>query len=191
MMLHFLFFALGKLSSETSVVAVELKIGMHCEKCAKKFRKVVFKLDGVQDCVTDIYNQKVMVGGEFSMEKLLKVLKKKTGKKAEILIKTEKYDDQSEAETIPENNEDSETGQQEEEIIENNDKQEPRLMEVEYNIPFPDKYQVDIAKVMSKFKEMDKAMGINSNPDSDEEREMLAKYMMLSDANPNNACSIS
>lgn len=42
--------------------------------------------------MTDMYNQKVMVAGDFNLEKLLKILKKKTSKKAEILMKTEKYD---------------------------------------------------------------------------------------------------
>lgn len=47
---------------------------------------------GVEACKTDMDNQKVMVTGHFNLEKLLKTLKKKTGRKAEILMKNERFD---------------------------------------------------------------------------------------------------
>lgn len=47
---------------------------------------------GVEACRTDMDNQRVMVTGHFNLEKLLKTLKKKTGKKAEILMKNERFD---------------------------------------------------------------------------------------------------
>lgn len=47
---------------------------------------------GVQGCVTDMRNQKVMVAGNFDLEKVLRVLNKKIGREVEILEMTKKAD---------------------------------------------------------------------------------------------------
>jgi len=67
---------------------------------------------GVEACKTDMENQKVMVTGNFNLEKLLKNLKKKTGKKAEILTMNEKVEKEdvvqneaNEQETVTKKNE--------------------------------------------------------------------------------------
>lgn len=68
---------------------------------------------GVEACRTDWDNQKVMVTGKFDLEKLLKTLKKKTGKKAEVLMMNEKDDmtqnEDDDHEVVQEENDDHET----------------------------------------------------------------------------------
>ncbi|KAG7547800.1 Heavy metal-associated domain superfamily [Arabidopsis suecica] len=124
-------------------------------------------------------NQKVMVTGHFNLEKLLKTLKKKTGKKAEILMMNEK------AEMVEKENDDHEVVQNEDDehdvvqkendeekkftekkeegdIVQENDKNpeveekidtsETSTTKVEIHIVFLcEKYEEDIGKVISKF----------------------------------------
>ncbi|XP_019089469.1 PREDICTED: uncharacterized protein LOC104733719 [Camelina sativa] len=101
-------------------------------------------------------NQKVMVSGFFNLEELLKTLKKKTGKKAEILKVNEKADmvekEDDEPEVVLEENEEHET------IIENNEDEkkietpQTSTPEVEIHMAFLcEKFEVDVGKVISKF----------------------------------------
>ncbi|CAH8256590.1 unnamed protein product [Arabidopsis lyrata] len=107
------------------VTDAELKISMNFEDCAKKIRKVACQFEGVKSCITDIDDQKVLVSGEFNLHKLVKTLKKKTGKKIEIVMKNEKSND---------------------------DKPETSIMEVEFGIPFLcEKYEKSFRKVISKW----------------------------------------
>ncbi|XP_019088051.1 PREDICTED: heavy metal-associated isoprenylated plant protein 3-like [Camelina sativa] len=112
-------------------------------------------------------NQKIMVAGAFDLERILKTIKKKTGKNAEILVMTKKSDavqtddDESdkvqiddEHELVLEKNETSSLVPKQQENLENeknDDKPETSsVMEVEFKIPFlNDKYEVK--KVISKF----------------------------------------
>lgn len=74
--------------------------------------------------MTDMDTQKVMVSGNFNLEKLVKTLKKKTGKKIEILMKNEKSDIVQKEDDEPDivQNEESHIVQKEE----NDDKPETR-----------------------------------------------------------------
>lgn len=60
---------------------IELKVPMCCEKCAKKVKDRLLDLEGVEDVVTDQYNQKVTVYGHVDPERVLnrvKLVKKRS-----------------------------------------------------------------------------------------------------------------
>ncbi|KAL1209314.1 Heavy metal-associated isoprenylated plant protein 17 [Cardamine amara subsp. amara] len=116
------------------VTEAELKIGMYCERFAKKIRKVSCQFEGVEACITDMNSQKVMVSGNFNLGKLVKTLKNKTGKKIEILMKKEKSDmvqkEGHEHEIVP---------------------PETRIIKVEFDIPFLcEEYKKSYGKVIKK-----------------------------------------
>ncbi|CAL9225098.1 unnamed protein product [Arabidopsis halleri] len=120
-----------------------------------------------------------MVTGNFILEKLLKTLKKKTGKKAEILMMNEKADivhkenddhevvqnedddhdvvqkENDEQESFTEKNEEGDIVQEKDEnpeVEEKIDTHETSTTKVEIHIAFLcEKYEVDIEKVISKF----------------------------------------
>ncbi|CAA0300643.1 unnamed protein product [Arabidopsis thaliana] len=126
------------------VTDAELKISMNFEDCAKKIRKVACQFE-VKSCITDIDDQKVLVSGDFNLHKLVKTLKKKTGKKIEIVTKNEKSSEDKVDDTVQ--NEDS----KDEIVPQNADKPETSIMEVEFDIPFLcEKYEKDFGKVISK-----------------------------------------
>jgi len=75
---------------------------------------------GVKSCITDIDDQKVLVSGDFNLHKLVKTLKKKTGKKIEIVTKNEKSSEDKVDDTVQ--NEDS----KDEIVPQNADKPETR-----------------------------------------------------------------
>ncbi|KAG8082570.1 hypothetical protein GUJ93_ZPchr0014g46660 [Zizania palustris] len=83
-------------SSSTSSVKLELKVYMHCDACERSVRRTVKNIDGVEKVELDREENKVTVTGDFEPEKVLKKIKKKTGKKAEILVPEE--DDEVEEE---------------------------------------------------------------------------------------------
>ncbi|XP_023644361.1 heavy metal-associated isoprenylated plant protein 17 [Capsella rubella] len=123
---------------------------MNFEDCAKKIRKVACQVD-VKSCITYVDDEKVIISGEFNLHKLLKTLKKKTGKKIEVVMKTEKLveDDEPETET-PEvvQNQDN----KDEIVPQNDDKLETSMMEVEFDIPLLyEEYEKYFEKVISKF----------------------------------------
>ncbi|KAK3144333.1 hypothetical protein QOZ80_4AG0311650 [Eleusine coracana subsp. coracana] len=60
-------------------ITVELKIYMHCDACERLVRRV-------EALEVDREENKIAVTGDFKTERLLRKIKKKTGKKAEILI---------------------------------------------------------------------------------------------------------
>ena len=60
---------------------IELKVPMCCEKCAKKVKDRLLDLEGVENVVTDQYNQKVVVYGHADPERVLnrvKLVKKRS-----------------------------------------------------------------------------------------------------------------
>ncbi|KAG5617748.1 hypothetical protein H5410_017572, partial [Solanum commersonii] len=57
------------------VVEAEFKISMYCQGCEKQIAKIISKIKGVEEFMTDMNNHKK--------------LKKKTGKKVEMVIKEE------------------------------------------------------------------------------------------------------
>ncbi|XP_019087721.1 PREDICTED: heavy metal-associated isoprenylated plant protein 22-like [Camelina sativa] len=101
-------------------------------------------------------NQKVMVSGNFNLEELLKALKKKTGKKAEILKVNEKGDmvekEDDEPEIVQEDNEEDEIITENHEEQKKTDKPQTSTTEVEIHMAFLcEKFEVDVGKVISKF----------------------------------------
>ncbi|XP_009782177.1 heavy metal-associated isoprenylated plant protein 19-like [Nicotiana tabacum] len=71
------------------VVDVEFKISMYCEGCEKQVAKAISKIKGVEEFMTDMNKHKVVVKGRINADKMLKKLKKKTGKRVEMLTKKE------------------------------------------------------------------------------------------------------
>lgn len=54
---------------------IELKVPMCCEKCAKKVKERLLQLEGVENVVTDQYNQKVTVHGRVDPSRVLQRVK--------------------------------------------------------------------------------------------------------------------
>ncbi|CAL5031182.1 unnamed protein product [Urochloa decumbens] len=76
-------------ASSTKSITIELKVYMHCDACERKVRRTINKVEGVETVDIDREENKVKVTGDFDPEKVVKKIKKKTGKKAEILIPEE------------------------------------------------------------------------------------------------------
>ncbi|EOA32290.1 hypothetical protein CARUB_v10015552mg [Capsella rubella] len=74
---------------------VELNVSMHCNECERKIARVISKFKGVETFVTDMNSHKVVVTGKIDPKKLVKKLKKKTGKRAKIVVKEEKDEESS------------------------------------------------------------------------------------------------
>ncbi|XP_057773736.1 heavy metal-associated isoprenylated plant protein 19-like [Salvia miltiorrhiza] len=68
------------------VVEAEFKVPMHCNACERRVAKAISKLKGVETLMTDMANDRVVVIGRINPEKVLKKLKKKTGKKVELVV---------------------------------------------------------------------------------------------------------
>ncbi|CAA2985548.1 heavy metal-associated isoprenylated plant 19 [Olea europaea subsp. europaea] len=67
------------------VVVAEFKVSMHCNACERSVAKAISRIKGVEKFVTDIRNHKVAVTGKINPLKVAKKVKKKTGKKVEIV----------------------------------------------------------------------------------------------------------
>lgn len=77
------------------------------------FSWCVYKwLLGVESCTTDTENQKIAVSGSFNLEKLLKKLKKVTGKDVEIVKEEEKDPEPEITEIVKEKDEETEEDSQ-------------------------------------------------------------------------------
>ncbi|GAA0162670.1 hypothetical protein LIER_18709 [Lithospermum erythrorhizon] len=76
------------------IVVVEYKISMHCNACERSVAKIICKMKGVDTFMTDMPNNKVVVTGRINYKKLWKKLRKKTGKKVEMVIKKDEENDQ-------------------------------------------------------------------------------------------------
>nr|XP_011459271.1 PREDICTED: heavy metal-associated isoprenylated plant protein 26-like [Fragaria vesca subsp. vesca] len=70
---------------EAKVVVAEFKVSMHCNACERIVAKTLLKIKGVEKFGTDMNNHKVVVTGKIDPEKILKKLRKKTGKRVEII----------------------------------------------------------------------------------------------------------
>uniref|UniRef100_A0A3Q7FR16 HMA domain-containing protein n=1 Tax=Solanum lycopersicum TaxID=4081 RepID=A0A3Q7FR16_SOLLC len=81
---------------EFFVGEAEFKISMYCQGCEKQIAKIISKIKGVEEFMTDMNNHKVLVKGRINADKVLKKLKKKTGKKVEMVIKEEESKKNSE-----------------------------------------------------------------------------------------------
>ncbi|XP_062219146.1 heavy metal-associated isoprenylated plant protein 7-like [Phragmites australis] len=70
---------------EPTVVAVVLKVHMHCEACAQVIKKRILKMKGVQSAEPDLKASQVTVKGVFEEAKLADYVHKRTGKHAAIV----------------------------------------------------------------------------------------------------------
>ncbi|XP_049936968.1 heavy metal-associated isoprenylated plant protein 22-like isoform X1 [Nymphaea colorata] len=64
------------------VITVDLKVSINCSACQRQVKKALLNLDGVESVSTDMEKQKATVTGRVDPKIVLKVLKKKTGKRA-------------------------------------------------------------------------------------------------------------
>uniref|UniRef100_A0A0D3FXL5 HMA domain-containing protein n=1 Tax=Oryza barthii TaxID=65489 RepID=A0A0D3FXL5_9ORYZ len=85
-------------ASSTNSIKLELRIYMHCKACERSVRRAIEKIDGVEKVEVERGENKVTVtgGGDFEPEKAVRRIKKKTGKKVEILALEEEDDDHEE-----------------------------------------------------------------------------------------------
>ncbi|XP_062223259.1 heavy metal-associated isoprenylated plant protein 7-like [Phragmites australis] len=70
---------------EPMVVAVVLKVHMHCEACAQVIKKKILKMNGVQSAEPDLKASQVTVKGVFEEAKLADYVHRRTGKHAAIV----------------------------------------------------------------------------------------------------------
>ncbi|XP_003575022.1 heavy metal-associated isoprenylated plant protein 7 [Brachypodium distachyon] len=70
---------------EPMVIAVVLKVHMHCEACAQVIKKRILKMKGVQSAEPDLKASQVTVKGVFEVAKLADYVRKRTGKHADIV----------------------------------------------------------------------------------------------------------
>uniref|UniRef100_A0A804MDX6 HMA domain-containing protein n=1 Tax=Zea mays TaxID=4577 RepID=A0A804MDX6_MAIZE len=82
----------------TQSITVEMKVYMHCDACERKVRRTISKVEGVGTVEVDREENKVTVTGDFEPEKVVRKIRKKTGKKAEILVREENEEDEGNGE---------------------------------------------------------------------------------------------
>ncbi|XP_066343565.1 copper transport protein ATX1-like isoform X1 [Miscanthus floridulus] len=85
--------------SSTKSITIEMKVYMHCDACERKVRRTISKVEGVETIEVDREENKVTVTGDFEPEKVVKKIKKKTRKKAEILAPEENEEEGNGEET--------------------------------------------------------------------------------------------
>ncbi|OVA17744.1 Peptidyl-prolyl cis-trans isomerase [Macleaya cordata] len=66
---------------------------MHCRACERTVAKVISKCKGVETFSTDMMKHRVVVKGRFNPDMILKKLKKKTGKRVEVVIANNNNED--------------------------------------------------------------------------------------------------
>ncbi|XP_052188915.1 heavy metal-associated isoprenylated plant protein 19 [Diospyros lotus] len=82
---------------EDEVVVVEFKVSMYCNSCERTVAKAISKIKGVEKFSTDMVRHRVVVTGTMNPEKVVRKLKKKTGKRVEVVI--DKDDDSNDSTT--------------------------------------------------------------------------------------------
>ncbi|XP_027368675.1 heavy metal-associated isoprenylated plant protein 19 [Abrus precatorius] len=70
---------------QNKVIVVEFKVSMHCNACERTVAKAISKCKGVEKFITDMNKHRVVVTGRIDPKKVLKKIKKKTGKRVEIV----------------------------------------------------------------------------------------------------------
>ncbi|XP_061367935.1 heavy metal-associated isoprenylated plant protein 19 [Gastrolobium bilobum] len=81
---------------QNKVIVVEFKVSMHCNACERTVAKTISKCKGVEKFITDMNKHQVVVTGRIDPKRVLKKLKKKTGKRVEIVSnKDEESNDES------------------------------------------------------------------------------------------------
>ncbi|KAL0855629.1 hypothetical protein Bca101_060782 [Brassica carinata] len=86
--------------SKAGYMDVEFNVSMHCNECERKIARIISKFKGVETFTTDMNSHKVVVTGRLDPKKLLKKLKKKTGKRVKIVAKDDKDDESSKDENV-------------------------------------------------------------------------------------------
>ncbi|CAN1149887.1 Heavy metal-associated isoprenylated plant protein 19 [Linum perenne] len=75
---------------EEQTLVVEYRVPMHCNACERLVAKTISKFQGVKQFTTQMHKHKVVVWAhDIDPMKLLRKLRKKTGKKAEIVEEKE------------------------------------------------------------------------------------------------------
>ncbi|XP_073025788.1 heavy metal-associated isoprenylated plant protein 19-like isoform X2 [Primulina eburnea] len=67
------------------VVMAEFRVSMYCNACERSVAKAVSKMKGVEKFVTDTKNHRVVITGRINPQKVMKKLKRKTGKRVELV----------------------------------------------------------------------------------------------------------
>ncbi|KAL1220574.1 Heavy metal-associated isoprenylated plant protein 17 [Cardamine amara subsp. amara] len=101
-----------------------------CDECVKAMTETITKFKGVESCVTDAENQKIVVTGSFNQEKLVKKLFKLTGNEVEIVTEEEKN---AESEMLLEQEKELETVV---EIEEHVSEEDAKVEEIEKHMKF-------------------------------------------------------
>ncbi|XP_072981836.1 heavy metal-associated isoprenylated plant protein 19-like [Typha latifolia] len=76
-------------SNSDKAIFLELKVYMHCKACERSVMEALKRIKGIETVKVDMNLHKAIVTGQFEPRKVLKKLKKKTGKRAEIMKKNE------------------------------------------------------------------------------------------------------
>ncbi|KAJ4751036.1 Heavy metal transport/detoxification superfamily protein [Rhynchospora pubera] len=58
------------------MAVVELKVGMHCDKCIKSIKKAIKKIDEMESYQLDSETNKITVTGNITTEEVVKALQK-------------------------------------------------------------------------------------------------------------------
>ncbi|KAL5541771.1 hypothetical protein UlMin_009481 [Ulmus minor] len=74
---------------EAKTTIAEFKVSMYCNTCERIVAKTISKLKGVEKFITDMNNHKVVVTGKIDPQKVVKKLRKKTGKIVEFVVNPE------------------------------------------------------------------------------------------------------
>jgi copper chaperone CopZ len=56
------------------MAVVELRVGMHCDKCIKEIKRAIRKLEGIETYKVDTVANKVTVTGDVTAKTVLKTL---------------------------------------------------------------------------------------------------------------------
>ncbi|KAH9602586.1 hypothetical protein KSS87_017649 [Heliosperma pusillum] len=75
----------GEKKSDGGINTIVLKFDMHCEGCAKKVRRSINKLEGVESVKTDVSANKLMVTGKVDPVMVKEKVEEKMKKKAELV----------------------------------------------------------------------------------------------------------
>ncbi|XP_073029815.1 heavy metal-associated isoprenylated plant protein 19-like [Primulina eburnea] len=74
-----------KKHKDDKVVVAEFRVSMYCNACERSVAKAISKIKGVEKFMTDMKNHRVMITGRINPQKVMKKLKRKTGKRVELV----------------------------------------------------------------------------------------------------------
>ncbi|XP_073309240.1 heavy metal-associated isoprenylated plant protein 19-like [Primulina huaijiensis] len=74
-----------KKHKDDKVVVAEFKVSMYCNACERSVAKAISKIKGVEKFITDMKNHRVMITGRINPQKVMKKLKRNTGKRVELV----------------------------------------------------------------------------------------------------------